>query len=353
MSENPRLRVAVIGLGWVSTNRHIPAMRAHGGFDIVGVIDRHPGAAEQVARKLGCKFHCGDDASAAQWFDEVDTVVVATPPFAHFQTISTSLAAGKHVLTEKPFTMTLTEGEQLLAAALNARRVLGIVHNFQFARSTRRLLKDLENGRLGPVRGLIARQYGNPGRRLPRWYEQIPLGLFYDESPHLLYLLRRLAPGPLRLLAADVVPSTIGKVTPALVQVQYECETEQRRVPVTLSLNFESPISEWHVAVLGEHAWGDIDVFRDIYVRLPNDGEHTSSTVLRTSLRATWDHWRQHLSRGPLHLAGRLRYGNDEVFARFHASATSGVPLEAISAADALDVLRMQHAILQSQRVLA
>jgi predicted dehydrogenase len=328
-------------------------MTRHGGFDIIGLIDRHPGTAERAAAAGGYpRFHCGDNLATVPWLDEVDAIVVATTPFTHYQATRSALRCGKHVLTEKPFAMTVEEGQDLMAISKDTRRVLAIVHNFQFARSTRRLIRDVEQGALGTVRGLVARQYGNPARRLPKWYEDLPLGLFYDESPHLLYLLRRLSPGPLRMLTCDVFPGTSGKITPALIQVQYESGTGTGRVPVTLSMHFESPISEWHVSVLGDRALGDIDVFRDIYLRLPNDGEHTTLSVLGTSLAATWGHWSQHVTRGPLHLAGRLLYGNDEVFARFHAAATGGPAVRDISADDALDVLRMQHEILERKRVL-
>jgi predicted dehydrogenase len=348
-----RLRVAEIGLGWVGLHRHLPAMRAHGGFDIVGLVDRHAGRAEREANRRGLRrFHCGSDIASVPWLDEIDAIVVATPPFAHYEIIRSALERGKHVLTEKPFAMTVAEGERLVALAKERQRVLGIVHNFQFARSTQRLQRDIAGGAIGNVRGVVARQYGNPDRRLPVWYEELPLGLFYDESPHLLYLLRRLSPGPLRMLACDVFPSTSGKVTPAIIQVQYESGSGATRIPVTLSLHFESPISEWHVTVLGDRAMGDVDVFRDVYVRLPNDGAHDTASVLRTSFAATWGHWSQHLTRGPLHLAGALRYGNDEVFARFHAATTTGAPLTDISAEDALGVLRMQYEILERARTL-
>lgn len=351
--SDKRLRVAEVGLGWVGTHRHLPAMAAHGGFDVIGLIDRHPGTAREWAAKRGIpRFHCGDDITAVPWLNEVDALVVATTPFTHYQIIRSALELGKHVLTEKPFTMSVDEGEALVALARERQRVLAIVHNFQFASSTRRLLRDMESGALGTVTGVIAQQYGNPGRRLPTWYEQLPLGLFYDESPHLLYLLRRLSPGAMRMLSCDVFPSTTGKVTPAIIHAQYESAAAGTRIPVTLSLRFESPISEWHVTVLGDRALGDVDVFRDIYVRLPNDGVHATMDVLRTSLTATWAHWSQHLTRGPLHLAGKLLYGNDEVFGRFHAAATRGVPLERVSADDALAVLKMQHEIVGRARVL-
>jgi predicted dehydrogenase len=258
------------------------------------------------------------------------------------------------VLTEKPFAMSLAEGQELVALAARGGRVLAIVHNFQFARSTRRLLRDMAKGVLGELRAIVAQQYGNPARRLPTWYQQLPLGLFYDESPHLLYLLRRLSPGPLELLSCDLFPSTTGNATPAIVHAQYASVLpDGRRLPATLSLHFESPVSEWHVAALGERGLGDVDVFRDIYVRLPNDGEHRTLSVLRTSLAATWSHWAQHVTRGPLHLSGKLLYGNDEVYDRFHRAVVTGSPAADISATDALDVLRMQHEIVERGRVLA
>jgi scyllo-inositol 2-dehydrogenase (NADP+) len=348
-----KLRVAEIGLGWVGLNRHLPAMTRHGGFDVVGLIDRHQGTAEREAKSRGIRrHHCGSDVASVPWLDEIDAIIVATAPFAHYEIIRSALECGKHVLTEKPFTMTVEEGECLVRLSRERQRVLGIVHNFQFAPSTKRLRRDIANGVFGNVRGVVARQYGNPRRRLPTWYEDLPLGLFYDESPHLLYLLRRLSPRPLRLLACDVFPSTSGKVTPAIIQAQYESGMGAERIPVTLSLHFESPVSEWHVTVLGENCLGDVDVFRDIYVRLPNDDAHTSMSVLRTSMAATWGHWRQHLTRGPLHLMGKLQYGNDEVFARFHTAATTSAPLTDISAEDALAVLRMQHEIVDTGRRL-
>ena len=348
-----RLRVAEMGLGWVGLHRHLPAMSAHGGFNVVGLIDRHDGTAEHEASRRGIRrFQCCDNLAAVPWLDEIDAIVVATPPFAHYDIIRSALDRGKHVLTEKPFAMTVDQGKELVALAKRQQRVLAIVHNFQFARSTQRLVHEIGNGTIGSVRGVVARQYGNPGRRLPKWYEDLPLGLFYDESPHLLYLLRRLSPGPLRMLACDIFPSTTGKVTPAIIQVQYESGSGTSRIPVTLSLHFESPISEWHVTVLGDKALGNVDVFRDVYVRLPNDGEHDTMSVLRTSLAATWGHWSQHFSRGPLHLAGKLLYGNDEVFARFHSAATTGAPIADVSAEDALAILEMQHEILDHRRTL-
>jgi scyllo-inositol 2-dehydrogenase (NADP+) len=342
-----RVRIGLIGLGWVSTHRHLPTLLRDRGFEVVGVADRDGDLAARVAKKFNVPRHCrATSVDEIDWMDDVEAVDVVTAPMSHHALILAALHRGKHVITEKPFAMSPAEGEELLALAERQGLQLAIVHNFQFASSTNRLLADIDAGRLGTIRSIVAFQWGNPRRRLPTWFEQLPTGLFYDESPHLLYLVRRLAPSALRLVHVDSCPSTTGLRTPASIDASYRAQSNGREIPVTVSCRFEAPLSEWHVAVLGDKAAGVVDVFRDIYLRLPNDGLHVTSTVLRTSWRATAMHWGRHFINGPLHLRGTLLYGNRTVFQRFGASVRSGVAPVGISARDALDVLRMQHDII-------
>ena len=340
------VKVAVAGCGWVATHRHIPVMMKSDDFEVVGVIDRKAGRAEAVARQFGLK-HSAQTGQLDQvsWLDQVDAVTVATAPMAHFLLVSQGLTLGKHVLTEKPFVMNVEEGETLVALAAEKDRRLAIVHNFQFARSTKRLLADIASGVIGDIRGIDAVQFGNPARRLPEWYEQLPLGLFYDESPHLLYLMRAVA-GPLKLSRAMSLKSMLGLTTPARVEAWFDAPAGY---PVRLGCNFESPVSEWYLMVFGEKRLGIVDVFRDIYISLPNDGAHDTKSVLRTSLLATAQHWFQHITSGIPHLTGRLFYGNDEVFGRFARSIRGETgALDPVDANRALEVLKLQHAIIDT-----
>jgi scyllo-inositol 2-dehydrogenase (NADP+) len=341
-----RVRVAAVGLGWVAQHRHLPVMNRSKRFDVVGAIDRASGRAKAVADRLGYRHHA--TASSLQnvdWIDEVDAVTIATAPMAHFALIREALMLGKHVLTEKPFTMASGEGSELVGLAKRTDRRLAIVHNFQFARSTRRLLADIASGALGEIRGVDAVQFGNPNRRLPDWCEELPFGLFYDESPHLLYLLRAVA-GPLTLARSLVVPSRKGLNTPARIEAWFT--GDRIRYPVRLACNFDSPISEWYLTVSGTKALGVVDIFRDIYLALPDDGRHDTAKVLRTSMIATVQHWLQHVTSGLPHLAGRLTYGNDELFDRFARAIKGDVEaLEPISSYAAQAVLALQHEIIQ------
>jgi predicted dehydrogenase len=347
------VRIGIVGLGWVGQARHLPTILSDHRFRLVGVADRQGDRAHSVAQRLRgvCASEAGSLADI-NWIGDVDAISVATAPMAHHELVRDALDRGIHVITEKPFAMSVTEGTAMVEDAVRARKCLAVVHNFQFARSMGRLRGDLANGRLGAIRGLRAVQLGNPARRLPTWYEELPLGLFYDESPHLLYLLSSVT-GALSLEKAVSAESRRGSATPAQIDAWFSAKGAD--YPITLSCNFESSLSEWYLTVHGEKAVGIVDIFRDIYVRLPNDGRHGTTDVIRTSLTATAQHWWQHVTSGVPHLAGKLRYGNDEVFSRFGRAITGDRDaLLPIDGGIAQRILELQHAIIsERERVYA
>jgi len=344
-----RINVACIGLGWVSTARHIPAISRNPNLNLVGVVDRRPGRAAKVANELGIrKYSEAASLDQVSWLNEVEAVAIGTPPGAHYGLILEALGLGKHVLTEKPFVMSIEEAELVLDATRKAQRTVTVVHNFQFADSFAALEHDMNSGRLGTIRSISGVQMSNPKRRLPQWYESLPFGLFYDESPHLLYLLRRLCQNDLQLKSASASFRSPQNTPETLSAELAGTLSGENRIPVGLYLNFVAPLSEWYILVYGEQALGVVDLFRDIYLRLPNDGSHEAPAVLRTSLLTSWQHWRQVVTRGLRHLSGRLVYGNDIVFERFARAVSDGIEQPGVSGKDALDVVKLQHAIMKA-----
>lgn len=347
------IRMGIVGLGWVGQARHLPTIASEASLRLVGVADRRGERARDVANAIGgIRASEASRLSDIDWIDEVDAISVATAPMTHHDLVCEALERGLHVITEKPFAMSVAEGHAMLRGAKTAGKNLAVVHNFQFARSMMRLKKDLADSRLGEIRGVRAIQLGNPSRRLPTWYEQLPLGLFYDESPHLLYLLSSVA-GNVSLVKAVSAESRRGNATPAQIDAWFDAPGID--YPITLSCNFESALSEWHLLVHGSKSVAIVDIFRDIYLRLPNDGGHGTAEVLKTSLAASAQHWWQHVASGLPHLTGKLRYGNEEVFRRFAAAAKGDqAALDPIDAAMAQRILSLQHAIIeQRERVYA
>jgi scyllo-inositol 2-dehydrogenase (NADP+) len=334
-----KIKVAFIGAGNIITSRHIATFKASGRVEIIGIIDTNQPKLESICRKAGIPRHSAD--MEAEWFKDVDAVCIGTPPFAHYRTAREALSRGKHVLLEKPMCLEIGEAEELVELAKKKGLVFCIVHNFQFASSAVRLKEMVDKGDLGRIRNILGFQVTNDSRRLPKWHEQIPFGLLYDEAPHLSYLLKTFG-GELELSSARYVPSSIGKVTPAIVTADIKSD----RCPCSLYINFESPVCEWQLMVFGEKALGIVDIFRDILIVLPNDGPHLAFQVMRTSLVGTWMHYMGVARSAVKRLSGKLFYGNDEVVRRFLNAIETGAEPIGIRGEDGLAVLKTQHELI-------
>ena len=268
----------------------------------------------------------------------------------HAELSEAALRRGKHVLQEKPTALTLAEGERVRAAAEQSGRVFGIVHNFQFARSTLKLQRLLAEGRLGEVFSINAFQSSSPLRRLPEWSEELPLGLFCDESPHFFYLFRAFG-GHTEITDVVVKRSRRKPATPHLVTAHLDTEL----APAFLYCSFESSVSEWYFMLICERAVAVIDIFRDLLIVAPHDKTHLAPDMMRTSLAGTWQHWLGVARSGSLHMAKRLSYGMDEVVRRFLDGVETGTEPQGVGLTDALEVLRLQQDVVarSEQEVVA
>jgi scyllo-inositol 2-dehydrogenase (NADP+) len=332
-------KTVVIGAGWVTSARHIPALRRSGRCEVIGVVDKHEARAKAVAARFSLAHYGG--SLEEEWVDRARACTVGVSPMSHFEVAGALLDRGKHVLLEKPMCLAVGEGETLAEKARSKGVTLAIVHNFQFARSVGRAKAMLASGRWGRLTGLHAFQLSNPQRRLPSWCEQLPLGLFFDESPHLLYLLKAFG-GKVEARRASITPSSTGKATPAVVQAEFDVSG----LPATMYMNFEAPISEWHLMVFTEKGAAIIDIFRDILVFVPTDHAHSAKDVVRSSLAMILGHSAGFLRSGYRMITKNLLYGNDEVVGRFFEAVEGGSEPIGIDAASALDILKLQHAIM-------
>ena len=337
------LRVAVVGLGWVGTHRHLPWLKRTRGVRVAGVIDHSPARVERALARFGSvKSAAADAPEGVPWLGQIDAVTIATPPATHHSLALAYLKAGKDVLVEKPMALTVDDARELVEVAESTGRMLAVVHNFQFARSVVRLRRMLAEGRLGEVRAVWGAQLSNPQRRLPEWYESLPLGLFFDESPHFFYLVRSVVGTEPELELAHLVPSRTGGHTPAAITLVMRAG----EVPVQISMNFEAPVSEWLLTVLGSRGLAVVDVFRDVLVLVPNDREHLARHILTTTASAVGSHLIGVAGSGIRLALGRLAYGNDIVMERFAEACRTRIAPKGISARDGVEVVRLQRAVL-------
>jgi scyllo-inositol 2-dehydrogenase (NADP+) len=338
------LTVGVIGAGWVATARHIPSFQRDGRVRVEALLDPAPERAREVAQRCHIPHTYGQLSDFLA--HGLDVVAICTPPWTHAPLAIEALRRGCHVLVEKPMAMSVEEASQMVEAAREAGANLCIAHNFLFSRSMRRALLLLERGDVGEVQHAIGLQLSSPQRRLPSWYPELPGGLFFDESPHMIYLLRRFL-GDLSVQQAWTQAAPPG-VAQTLDRV--EARLQGARCSAALSMSFRSPVSEWLLAVVGERRVLVLDIFRDILVVQRPDGAHGTGDVLKSSLRAFWQGLAGFVTSGALFSTGRLFYGHETLVHRFVDSIIDGSPLP-VPPEEGLAVVQTMQSILEQAGV--
>lgn len=299
--------VVCIGAGWATGERHLPALKHDQRVRVVGIIDTHLDRAKALARRFDVP-NTGTSLDAP-WLAHADCVTIGAPPYQHGDLVEQALEQGLHCLCEKPFVLPSQRAADLAAVARDKRLVLAVVHNFQFARSGRRLFELVEGGKLGEIGAVYGVQLSNKRRRLPNWHRDLPGGLFVDEAPHLLYLIRRLL-GTLEPRAVDARLDG-NEVRDLVATFQHDS------IWALLSMNFDSSVSEWQFVVVGSEAVAALDVFRDLLIVVRNDRSHRALDVLRSSAALVGGHVAGFAASGTRMAGRRLSYGNDEVVHRF------------------------------------
>jgi predicted dehydrogenase len=190
------LRVGVVGAGFGGTV-HAPAYALHPRFEVVAIAS--PGSAERVARerKIPHAFRSVDEMLAGV---DLDVVSVASPPFDHHRSALAALAAGKHVLCEKPLALSVAEAEEMVAAAKRAGTVAAIAFEFRYVPAVIALKELIDNRHLGALREIeVARLSGellerNTGRARGWWFSRASGGGVANAfMPHYFDLANHLA----------------------------------------------------------------------------------------------------------------------------------------------------------------
>ena len=152
MNDEDKIGFGVIGCGRIG-KWHIKQISQFDGMWIAGVTDTDPKARKNAAKAFGTQEF--NSVEALFRCQDIKVVSICTPPQTHFPLIESAAAASKHILVEKPLSLTTEEADQAINICTKKNLHLGVVHQHR-ARSTTRMLKSLiETGELGkPVFGV-------------------------------------------------------------------------------------------------------------------------------------------------------------------------------------------------------
>jgi predicted dehydrogenase len=144
------MRLGVVGCGNISLNHHLPACQAEPGVDIVAAADATPARLAMFGKRAGLEASaCFADASGVLARPDVDAVIVATPPRYRPSIVLAALAAGKHVLSEKPIALSPAAAWEMADAARAAGLRLAMEHNYYVMPDFVAIKRVLESGVIG------------------------------------------------------------------------------------------------------------------------------------------------------------------------------------------------------------
>ncbi len=204
-----------------------PAHRLGSGLDdafefVAGALDHRPEAGRAFGQSLGL----AEDRAYGDWQemlvgergrdDRVDLVTVATPNATHFEITKAFLEQGFHVLCEKPMTMTVEEGEEIVRIARDSGRVCAVNYGYTGYSLVRHMRAMVARGDLGAVR-LIKAEFAHghhadaadADNPRVRWrYDPAQAGVsaqFADCGIHALHMASFVIDQEAESLSADIV----------------------------------------------------------------------------------------------------------------------------------------------------
>ena len=145
-----KVRVGVIGLGWVSQVFHLPLLSKFEDVELVGVCDKNKEQARSIAERFALpKFYT--DYNEFLEKEELDAVIVCTSTDAHCPVAKAALESGRDVFVEKPIARLYSEAVEMAETAKLHKRKLMVGMNNRFRPDTMILKSFIENGELGKV----------------------------------------------------------------------------------------------------------------------------------------------------------------------------------------------------------
>ncbi len=227
MATQKPVGVALIGAGRIGTAHAGIIARRLADAELVAIGDPAPGAADKLARELGCATSTTDIAAVLA-DPAVEAVIIATPARFHTSLVEQAANAGKAVFVEKPMALTIAEADRAIAAAKANGVPLQVGFNRRWDQAFAEGRAAIEAGKIGAPQLLrsLTRDpgpFGADPARIPRWT------IFYETLIHDFDTLNWLNAGarPVEVFAAaDALirpdAKAAGHLDTAVVTIRYD-----------------------------------------------------------------------------------------------------------------------------------
>jgi len=195
------VRVGLLGYGAIG-HEHSRAVRGVDGLELSAVCDTAQARLDAASAAVPGIVTTGD-AEELIARDDVDLVVVSTPPSTHADWALRAVRAGKHVILEKPFAIATSEADAVMAEAAAHDRLVAVYQNRRFDPDHLAVRRAVASGALGEVFH-VETFVGGYGHPCNLWHSDAGVsgGAFYDWGSHVLDQILDLLPGEIEHVTA-------------------------------------------------------------------------------------------------------------------------------------------------------
>jgi len=215
-----KTRIAVLGAGFMG-GTHARAYHQRDDVEIAAVYARTGNRAQDLADELGSIFTTDLDRVLSD--DSIEAVDICLPTPAHRPAVEAALAAGKHVLLEKPLALTLEDGEALVSAYEAIDRVFMVAHVLRFWPEYIELKRLIDSGELGrPISASTVRR-----QPFPEWSALFKAsdqtgGAIFDMLIHDYDAMNWVLGTPISVIANGIRNPRSGGLDHAQALIEYE-----------------------------------------------------------------------------------------------------------------------------------
>ncbi|KAL0077800.1 hypothetical protein J3Q64DRAFT_1131147 [Phycomyces blakesleeanus] len=142
-----KVNVGVIGFGFSSQTFHCPLIVSSPHLNLAAVVERHGNKSKSVYSDV----HVAKSTDELFDMANIDLVVITTPNDSHFSLAKSAMEKGKHVVVEKPFTVTLAEAEELAKVSKDTNKICSVYQNRRWDGDFLTVKKLIANGHLGRI----------------------------------------------------------------------------------------------------------------------------------------------------------------------------------------------------------
>ncbi len=182
------IKVGIIGYGLSGRIFHGLILKEVAGFEVISVCTKDVEKQRQAKQDFP-KVKITETPEDMIADSEVELVIVSTPNTSHADLAESAMRAGKHVIVEKPFTVTLEEAVRLMVISQETGQLISVYQNRRFDSDFKTLQKIIESGEVGKIVEFESHfDRFRPEKKINAWREEAHpgSGTLYDLGSHLI-----------------------------------------------------------------------------------------------------------------------------------------------------------------------